>query len=96
MGEGVEGNGLVAPGSITSDLKPEETVNYELGTKWDVFHDRLSLTAAIFRTEKKNTRVLTDSGSPTKTPVNPALTVWNCRPAVKSLTNGKCLQATAT
>ena len=62
VGEGVEGNGLVAPGrTITSDLKPEETVNYELGTKWDVFHDRLSLTAAIFRTEKKNTRVLTDS-----------------------------------
>lgn len=62
VGEGVEGNGLVAPGStITSDLKPEETANYELGTKWDVFHDRLSLTAAIFRTEKKNTRVLTDS-----------------------------------
>ena len=62
VGEGVEGNGLVAPGStITSDLKPEETVNYELGTKWDVFHDRLSRTAAIFRTEKKNTRVLTDS-----------------------------------
>jgi Outer membrane receptor for monomeric catechols len=54
VGEGVEGNGLVAPGStITSDLKPEETVNYELGTKWDVFHDRLSLTAAIFRTEKR-------------------------------------------
>ncbi|MCF3192390.1 TonB-dependent receptor [Pseudomonas bubulae] len=62
VGEGVEGNGIPAPGSgITSDLKPEETVNYELGTKWDVFHDRLSLTAAIFRTEKKNTRVLTDS-----------------------------------
>ena len=62
VGEGAEGNGLIAQGSnITSDLKPEETVNYELGTKWDVFHDRLSLTAAIFRTEKKNTRVLTDS-----------------------------------
>ena len=62
VGEGVEGNGLIAAGStITSDLKPEETVNYELGTKWVVFHDRLSLTAAVFRTEKKNTRVLTDS-----------------------------------
>ncbi|WP_300727078.1 TonB-dependent siderophore receptor [Pseudomonas sp.] len=62
VGEGAEGNSLVTPGSnITSDLKPEETVNYELGTKWDVFHDRLSLTAAVFRTEKKNTRVLTDS-----------------------------------
>ena len=62
VGEGVEGNALVTPGSnITSDLKPEETVNYELGTKWDVFQDRLSLTAAVFRTEKKNTRVLADS-----------------------------------
>ena len=62
VGEGAEGNALVPPGSaISSDLKPEETVNYELGTKWDVFHDRLSLTAAVFRTEKKNTRVLTDS-----------------------------------
>ena len=62
VGEGAEGNALVPPGSaISSDLKPEETVNYELGTKWDVFHNRVSLTAAVFRTEKKNTRVLTDS-----------------------------------
>ncbi|WP_070411042.1 TonB-dependent receptor [Pseudomonas lundensis] len=62
LGEGAEPNTLVTPGSnITSDLKPEETVNYELGTKWDVLQDRLSLTAAVFRTEKKNTRVLADS-----------------------------------
>ena len=62
VGEGVDGNPPVTPGSnITSDLKPEETVNYELGTKWDVLQDRLSLTAAVFRTEKKNTRVLADS-----------------------------------
>ncbi|MES2871882.1 MAG: TonB-dependent siderophore receptor [Pseudomonadota bacterium] len=60
VGEGAEGNPLVTTNSV-SDLEPEETVNYELGTKWDVFHDRLSLTAAIFRTEKKNTRVLTDA-----------------------------------
>ncbi|OLF55848.1 TonB-dependent receptor [Pseudomonas chlororaphis] len=60
VGEGADGNPLSA-GAASSDLQPEETVNYELGTKWDVFSDRLSLTAAVFRTEKKNTRILVDS-----------------------------------
>ncbi|KQB51901.1 ligand-gated channel protein [Pseudomonas endophytica] len=60
VGEGAEGNPLVTTNSV-SDLEPEETVNYELGTKWDVLQDRVSLTAAVFRTEKKNTRVLTDA-----------------------------------
>ncbi len=60
VGEGADGNPLSA-GAAASDLQPEETVNYELGTKWNVFHDRLSLTAAVFRTEKKNTRILVDS-----------------------------------
>ncbi len=31
-----------------------------LGTKWDLLNDRLNLTAAIFRTEKQNTRVQLD------------------------------------
>jgi catecholate siderophore receptor len=34
-----------------------------VGTKWDLFHDRVALTAAIFRTEKTNTRVLTASNT---------------------------------
>ncbi|AXY58519.1 TonB-dependent siderophore receptor [Acinetobacter chinensis] len=61
-GDGSEGIG--APGRNTSEeqaramnnLKPEEVKTYELGTKWDVLNDRLNLTAAIFRTEKENTR----------------------------------------
>ncbi|WP_047292111.1 TonB-dependent receptor [Pseudomonas lundensis] len=68
LGEGMDPNAL--PGSpersgafASSDLEPEETTNYELGTKWDVFNDRLSLTAAIFRTEKENTRVQVDTAS---------------------------------
>lgn len=62
VGEGVEPNSI-ASGTNTSDMKPEETVNYELGTKWDLFHDRLSLTAAVFRTEKKNARILVNSNT---------------------------------
>ena len=62
VGEGVDNN-AIPTGINTSDLQPEETVNYELGTKWDLFHNRLSLAAAVFRTEKKNTRILVDSNT---------------------------------
>ena len=62
VGEGVDSN-AIPTGINTSDMKPEETVNYELGTKWDLFHNRLSLSAAVFRTEKKNTRILVDSNT---------------------------------
>ena len=37
-------------------LAPEETRNLELGTKWDLSDGRLSVTGAIFRTEKVNAR----------------------------------------
>lgn len=44
--------------SATNDsLKPEENVTYEIGTKWDVLDKKLSLTAAVFRTDKENARV---------------------------------------
>lgn len=36
------------------NLSPEKTRNYELGTKWDVLDGKLSLTGALFRTEKTN------------------------------------------
>ncbi len=62
LGEGTEGNLL--PNStdrngvlLGSDMEPEETTNYEVGTKWDLLDNRLSLTGAIFRTEKDNARV---------------------------------------
>ena len=62
VGEGVDNN-AIPTGINTSDLQPEETVNYELGTKWDLFHNRLSLSAAVFRTEKKNTRILVSNNT---------------------------------
>lgn len=37
-------------------LPPEKNRSLELGTKWDLLDDRLSLTAAVFRTEKTNAR----------------------------------------
>ncbi|MGV7208378.1 catecholate siderophore receptor Fiu [Oxalobacteraceae bacterium A2-2] len=33
---------------------PQETTNYELGTKWDLLDQKLSLTATVFRTVVKN------------------------------------------
>ncbi|MEJ5060637.1 MULTISPECIES: TonB-dependent receptor [unclassified Pseudomonas] len=56
LGEGMDGNPL-GGGTTNNDLKPETTKNYEIGTKWDLLNDRLSLTADIFRTEKENARV---------------------------------------
>ncbi|MES2737118.1 MAG: TonB-dependent siderophore receptor [Verrucomicrobiota bacterium] len=47
------GLGLTA---AVEDLNPEENRSYELGTKWDLFDERLSLTAALFRSEKTNAR----------------------------------------
>lgn len=38
-------------------LDPERSRTYEVGTKWDVAGERLSLTAAAFRTEKTNARM---------------------------------------
>ncbi|WP_219232592.1 MULTISPECIES: TonB-dependent siderophore receptor [unclassified Pseudomonas] len=65
LGEGAEPNGLNdgngTSGSIRSDMEPEETTNYEIGTKWDLLDNRLSLGAAVFRTEKDNARVLTSN-----------------------------------
>ena len=36
------------------NLEPEQTTNYEVGTKWDLLDNRLALTAAIFRLERTN------------------------------------------
>ena len=68
LGEGQEGNPLGGTPDrsgnlLSSDMEPETTKNYEIGTKWDLLNDRLSLTADIFRTEKENARVQVDTSS---------------------------------
>ncbi|AGI22903.1 TonB-dependent receptor [Pseudomonas sp. MT3] len=44
--------------AVKNSLEPEETTNYEIGTKWNFLDERLELTAAIFRTDKDNARIL--------------------------------------
>ncbi|MEZ5385850.1 MAG: TonB-dependent siderophore receptor [Prosthecobacter sp.] len=43
-------------GASAQGLNAEQSNSYELGTKWDLLKERLSLTAALFRTEKINAR----------------------------------------
>lgn len=54
---GSEGASACTLTAANEDLKPEKNRSYEIGTKWDLFDDRLSVTAALFRTEKTNQRV---------------------------------------
>ncbi|MFZ0022329.1 TonB-dependent receptor, partial [Acinetobacter sp.] len=44
-------------------LDPEEARTYELGTKWSLWNNRANATAAIFRTEKQNTRIAVDANT---------------------------------
>jgi catecholate siderophore receptor len=37
-------------------LDPEESRTYEIGTKWDLFENRMSASLALFRTDKLNAR----------------------------------------
>ena len=44
--------GICGDPQLVTDSKPEDTENFELGTKWNVFNDKLLLTAAIFQITK--------------------------------------------
>ena len=46
--------GLVLYNGDAASAKPETSQNFELGTKWNVLDDKLLLTAAVFRTTKKD------------------------------------------
>lgn len=53
---GSEGAGACTLTNGNKELEPEKIRAYEIGTKWNLFSDQLSLTAALFRTEKTNAR----------------------------------------
>ena len=44
-------------------LKPEKTRSIEFGTKWDLLDKKLGVTAAIFRNETTNARVIDPTGN---------------------------------
>ena len=50
------GNAGLSLSANDVELEPEESRSFELGTKWDIFNERLSLGAALFRTEKTSAR----------------------------------------
>jgi catecholate siderophore receptor len=44
-------------------VKPQESANFEVGTKWDLFGTRLSLTGAAFRTVNENVIFTVDAAA---------------------------------
>ncbi len=55
------GGGTLSPSLNT--LEPESSESYEIGTKWDLLKQKLTLTSAIFRTEKTNQRIVDPTNS---------------------------------
>lgn len=55
-----EGLALTAANGTTP---PEKNLTYEVGAKWDVLGDALSLTGAVFRTEKTDARETLPGGT---------------------------------
>ncbi len=58
-----DGAGNYALTTTTANLPPEEDISYEIGTKWDVLDQKLSLTGALFRTDKTNGRFVDPSSA---------------------------------
>jgi len=57
---GADFGGLAA---TSNNLPPERNFSYEIGTKWDVLKEQLSLTGALFLTDKTNARVTVPGGA---------------------------------
>ncbi|MGX0137605.1 catecholate siderophore receptor [Cupriavidus metallidurans] len=51
------GGGTDQINATNQNLSPERSRNIEVGAKWDVLDRRLSLTSALFQTDKTNARV---------------------------------------
>lgn len=47
----------------------QQSINYELGAKWELFDERLLATVALFRTERQNVAITGRSGLTTADPI---------------------------
>ena len=47
----------------TASLAPEKNRTFELGTKWDLFHEQLQIRSAVYRTNKYNVREVDPNNS---------------------------------
>lgn len=61
LAQGVDSNALSSAANAAFD--PEENKAYEIGGKWDVFGQALSLSAAIFRVDTDNARITIADGT---------------------------------
>ena len=58
---------MLSLSAANANVDPEKNRTYEMGSKWDLFQKRITLTGAIFRDEKTNARTID--------PTNPLLNV---------------------
>ncbi|WP_419253611.1 TonB-dependent receptor [Caulobacter sp. ErkDOM-YI] len=54
--------GIGAGNLSTTLLDPEDTISSEIGAKWTLFDDRLAVSGALFRTERKNAQIQVSAG----------------------------------
>jgi len=69
-------------------VKPQESANFEVGSKWDLFGTRVSLTGAAFRTLNKNVIFTVDAAA------MPPVYNQDDRQLVKGVTGGIAGQVT--
>jgi catecholate siderophore receptor len=60
---GASTNNQIYGAASTEDYKPAVSKTYELGTKWELFDERVNLTAALFRTELEDSWEYTEGES---------------------------------
>ncbi|HZV09644.1 MAG TPA: TonB-dependent receptor, partial [Novosphingobium sp.] len=64
LAQGSEDNSLTTTTGITvNDLKVQKTTSYEVGTKWDLFHNALALSFDLFQTRTTNARTTAGDGT---------------------------------
>ena len=56
LGQAGGADGVTSGNRLTDNVGPEKTRSIELGTKWELFNDRLALNAALFETLKTDAR----------------------------------------